>query len=68
MGTTFSTFALLSFLLEGQVGKSQIVGLKLPVLVANLWQSISGMVPWSRVSFVSYKRLWTRPSLLALLS
>jgi hypothetical protein len=44
IGTTFSTFALLSYLLEGQAGKSQIQGFKLPVLVANLLQVISGMV------------------------
>jgi hypothetical protein len=45
IGTTFSTLALLAHLLEGQQGTSQITqGFKLPILVANLLQVVSGMV------------------------
>ena len=44
MGTTFSTFVLVAYIVEGRTGSNQIQGFRLPVLVANLLQVLSGMV------------------------
>ena len=44
MGTTFSTFVLVAYIVEGRTGSNQIQGFRLPVLMANLLQVLSGMV------------------------
>ena len=43
IGTTFSTLSLIATLLEGQAGYHQIEGFKLPVVVANFLQVVSGL-------------------------
>ena len=44
IGTTYSTMSLIGYLLEGMSGSHQITGFRLPLLVANFIQVISGIV------------------------
>ena len=43
VGTTYSTMSLIGYLLEGMSGEQQIEGFRLPLVVANFIQLVSGV-------------------------